>query len=669
MFLTFVFLQVVLSIYSENVKEVFVKSGATGGNGTESSPVGKISDALTKLNDSSVEQLNITIIKQDEDKPALVAGVNEFDKNVSLMIQGKQNESANGTPELVEINCTYLAEGNGESDTNKDLFTCKQNVTFKYLKFIYPLSLGNASNDGSTLAIIRLVANSGGSTQVLSDHSSMTTESNKLSPNLTISTCQFVRPTETETANIHLVKVEAGEFNMEAVSFSDDNNTAKFSTTPFLFDKATKVTLIASTLNNIESSASAVVKIGGKSETKIEVNVHGCTFANCISTEEAGSATSGALYVESDQSDSKFNISESSRFSGTKTTFSSCECANGKSGGIYLKMSAISNANQLIWSEENKLTFTNCTAGSKSTGLYLDVKSEKFKEIAKAMKEKFAKNYVKGTNDWFVAAKGTDEGEDIDFTAIYFDPHEAYVQSGGSDDTADGTKTKPFKTIKGANDLLDKSKGPGEFSIKILKENEKSNQEVLKADAVTFSKETGITIEGVVEAGDTGNEADTKVEIDCSNISESDLFTCQKTVTFKNLVFDFKSASELVANEQKDSSSTYALIHADSESTSLTIDTCDFKQTTSTNTLGMLTNTGEEIKIHLVKVSAGTLMMTGIKCVNDGETALFKVTPSLVERSIESCDRGCGNEEGGSGKGNSNEHQKWNNRRGKRDQK
>ncbi|KAH7822280.1 uncharacterized protein MONOS_9649 [Monocercomonoides exilis] len=629
MFLTLVFLQVVLSICAEGeVKEVFVKSGGNGTNGTSNDPIGKISDAYQKLNDTSAEQLNITIIKQDDGQPALVAGVNEFDKDKPLMIQGKQNESANGTPELVEINCIYLADVNNENE-NKDLFTCKQNVTFKFLKFIYPLSLGNASNDDNTLAIIHLVANSGGSTQVLSDHSSMTTESNKLSPNLTISTCQFVRPTETETANIHLVKVDEGEFNMEAVSFSDDNNTAKFSTTPFLFDKATKVTLIASTLNNIESSESAVVKIVGKSETKIEVNVHGCTFANCISTENGTNATSGALYVESDHSESKFNISESKRYSNAKTTFTSCECANGKSGGIYLKMSAISSADNLIWSEENKLTFTNCTAGSKSTGLYLDVKSEKYKEIAEEMKKKFAKNYVEGTNDWFVAAKGTNS-EDIDFTAIYFDPHEAYVKSGGSDDAADGTKEKPFKTIKGANDLLDKSKGPGEFSIKIMKKGEESGQEVLKAEAVTFSKETGITIEGVVEAEETGNEADTKVEIDCSNISESDLFTCQKTVTFKNLIFDFNSTSGQVTDQSEGNEGTYALIHADSVSTSLTIDTCDFKQTTSTNTRGMLSNTGEEIKIHLVKVSAGTLMMNMVECTSENEVK-FSDTPFLVD--------------------------------------
>ncbi|KAH7822391.1 uncharacterized protein MONOS_14122 [Monocercomonoides exilis] len=619
-------------MYSEGkVEEKFVKSGGNG-NGTKDSPIGKISDAYDKLNgDTSSTSYIITIIKQEDGQPALVAGVNTFDKEKPLMIQGKQNEGANGTPELVEINCTYLTEGNGNSDTNTDLFTCKQNVTFKYLKFIYPVSLGNASNDDNTLAIIRLVANSGGSTQVSSDHSSMTTNTNKLSPNLTISTCQFVRPTETETANIHLVKVEAGEFNMEAVSFSDDNNTAKFSTTPFLFDKATKVTLIASTLNNIESSASAVVKIVGNNSEKIEVNVHGCTFANCISTE-ASNATSGALYVESDQSDSTFNIGESSRISNATTTFTSCECANGKSGGIYLKMTKIDSAEKLTWSEEEKLTVSGCKAGSdKQTFLYLDVNSEKLQDIAKAMKEKFAKNYVKGTNDWFVAAKGTNsEGEDIDFTAVYFDPHEAYVKNGGSDDTADGTKTKPFKTIKGANDLLDKSKGPGEFSIKILKEKGKSNQEVLKADAVTFSKETGITIEGVVEAEETGNEADTKVEIDCSNISESDLFTCQKTVTFKNLIFDFKSTSGQVKNQFEGNEGPYALIHATDGSVSLTIDTCDFKLTTQTNTLGMLTNTGEEVKSHLVKVSAGTLTMNKVECTSENEVK-FSETPFLVD--------------------------------------
>ncbi|KAH7822427.1 uncharacterized protein MONOS_6424 [Monocercomonoides exilis] len=157
----------------------------------------------------------------------------------------------------------------------------------------------------------------------------------------------------------------------------------------------------------------------------------------------------------------------------------------------------------------------------------------------------------------------------------------------------------------------------------------KSNKTVTD-EAITFSKETGITIEGVVEAGDTGNEAETKVEIDCSTADKADLFTCQKTVTFKNLIFDFKSTSELVANEQKDSSSTYALIHADSESVSLTIDTCDFKLTIQTNTLGMLTNTGEEVKCYLVKVSAGTLTMNKVECTSENEVK-FSETPFLVD--------------------------------------
>ncbi|KAH7822594.1 uncharacterized protein MONOS_17628 [Monocercomonoides exilis] len=216
MFLKLVFLQVVLSIYSEEgkVEEMFVKSKASsGGDGTEGNPMDSIKGAYDKLNgDTSSSSYIITIIKQENNTPALVAGVNEFDKNVSLMIQGKQ--SGNGTPELVEINCTSTEE-NGDTGSSKDLFTCKQNVTFKYLKFIYPMSLGTASNDGNTLAIIHLVANSEESISGSSDLLSTTTNSDNLSPNLTISTCQFARPAG--TANIHLVKVEAGEFNMEAV--------------------------------------------------------------------------------------------------------------------------------------------------------------------------------------------------------------------------------------------------------------------------------------------------------------------------------------------------------------------------------------------------------------------------------------------------------------------
>ncbi|KAH7826228.1 uncharacterized protein MONOS_8312 [Monocercomonoides exilis] len=638
MFLKLVFLQVVLSIYADNeegdVKEVFVQSGKNG-NGTEDSPAGKISEAYNNLTDENAKGCIITVIKQEEGSDALVAGMNAFDKNVSLMIRGKQTE--NKTIELVEINCTYLSEGNGDTGSSKDIFNCKQNVTFKHLKFIYPSSLGNASNEESTWAIIRLVKNEENSATESTDHSVTTTESTKLSPNLTISACHFVR-TEAETGvvGIHLVKVEAGEFNMEAVSCKDETNIAKFSTTPFLIEDATKVTLIASTFKNIESSKSAVAKIVGKSDAKIEVNVHGCTFINCKSTEETN-ATSGALYVESNQSESTFNISESKRFLNAATTFTSCECAKGKSGGIYLKMTAISSAEKLIWPEEEKLKISGCKAESeKQTFLYLEVPDDKLQAIAKAMKQQFAKNYVEGTNDWFVAAKGKNS-EDIDFTAIYFDPHEAYVQSGANDDNkADGTKGKPFSTIKKAYELLEKSKGLGEFSIKILKEKENSNQAVLKAEAVTFSKETGITIEGVVEAEETGNEADTKVEIDCGNVSEKDLFTCQKTVTFKNLIFDFPAKQE-DDDDETDSNVTgpFALISAGSESTSLTIESCEFKRPTqASHSDGMLSNTGDgTVEIHLVKVSAGTLTMNKVECTSDNEVK-FSTTPFLVDGTI-----------------------------------
>ncbi|KAH7822593.1 uncharacterized protein MONOS_17627 [Monocercomonoides exilis] len=207
------------------------------------------------------------------------------------------------------------------------------------------------------------------------------------------------------------------------------------------------------------------------------------------------------------------------------TTFTSCECPNGKSGGIYLKMPNIETADKLIWSAEEKLKIN--------------------------------------------------------------------------------------------------SKGFGEFSIEILKEKGKSNQEVLKAEAVTFSKETGITIEGVVEAEETASEAETKVEIDCSAVDKADLFTCEKIVTFKNLIFDIKATSEQETSVSEGNEGPFALICAaarteyeintESESVSLTIESCK-----------------EDIKFHLVKVSSGTLTMNKVECTSENEVK-FSATPFLVD--------------------------------------
>ncbi|KAH7816877.1 uncharacterized protein MONOS_6857 [Monocercomonoides exilis] len=288
----------------------------------------------------------------------------------------------------VEIDCGAASGG--------DLFTCEKRVTLKYLVFSFPATSGSGTS-GSRANVA----------------SSALINANTGSVSLTIETCEFKRPGSGNNIGIHLVKVSAGSLRMTGVDCTDNTNSVSFSTTPFLVEGTTStVTLTGLNLKKITSSASAVVKM---TSDAITVTLDGCTFTECNSNGE----TSGALHVESGGTGSTFKIGDTD-----KTTFTSCTCTNGKSGGIYLKMTGIASEKQLSWGTGVKLEFSECNAaGSKITGLYLDVPVGLHENIAKAMKSSFAKNYVRGTYDWYVAVKGADGSADaVDFITEYFDP-------------------------------------------------------------------------------------------------------------------------------------------------------------------------------------------------------------------------------------------------------
>ncbi|KAH7819314.1 uncharacterized protein MONOS_13811 [Monocercomonoides exilis] len=183
-----------------------------------------------------------------------------------------------------------------------------------------------------------------------------------------------------------------------------------------------------------------------------------------------------------------------------------------------------------------------------------------------------------------------------------------FVKSGVTD--GDGTTFEtPIGSLRGACDLLAVTSDQG-FAIKIIK------GDALKAEAITFDKSTGITIEGIINADGTNG----KVEIDCDAKSNSDLFTCKQHVSFKYLIFNFPTILTQSSGTLKENAGSFALIHADAESVSLVIDTCEFVRPT----------TGE-VNIHLVKVSAGTLIMNQVECIHSETDVAFTVTPFMVD--------------------------------------
>eukprot|EP00770_Monocercomonoides_exilis_P015391 MONOS_15337.1-p1 / transcript=MONOS_15337.1 / gene=MONOS_15337 / organism=Monocercomonoides_exilis_PA203 / gene_product=unspecified product / transcript_product=unspecified product / location=Mono_scaffold01201:7119-8116(-) / protein_length=308 / sequence_SO=supercontig / SO=protein_coding / is_pseudo=false len=302
-------------------------------DGTKAKPYRSMKTAYEQL--TGDEETGGYVIKVITAAGLLTVEANTFAKKTGITIEGVDNAA-------VEEETNTKVEINYGATLETDLFTCKEMVTFKHLVF------GFSATSGQTEGVFALIHAAEGSVS------------------LTIETCEFKRPGSGDNIGIHLVRVSAGSLTMTGVGCADEENVASFTATPFLVDGTTStVTLTGLNLEKITSSSSAVMKITSTSE--VEISLNKCTFTECTSSDTT-TATSGALYVESENAGSTFTIG------GTdKTTFTSCTCTNGKSGGIYLKMTGIAGEKQLSWGTGVKLEFSECTAtGSKSTGLYLE---------------------------------------------------------------------------------------------------------------------------------------------------------------------------------------------------------------------------------------------------------------------------------------------------------
>ncbi|KAH7827368.1 uncharacterized protein MONOS_17315 [Monocercomonoides exilis] len=615
-----------LSTYSEenDLTEVFVKlTGEDSKNGTSASEAIKsMTTAYNKLKSDGDESVAIKVVN---DTSSFIAEVITFNKK-NITIMGVNDDGSEITE--VSISCSV--------GTDNDFFTCEKIVEFMYLNFEFK---ANADSSSSANAGEKaLIASGEGSTSVNISHCKFSR------PKATIPGNMFTNNEGTEDSPIafHLVKVGAGALAMNNVECTDDNDAVTFSATPFLAEGTiTDISLIELNLKKIVSSTGAVVKIvgnennneGGRhdnedsgTEGAVVLTLDKCTFAECGSTEPAGTATSGVLYFESNKTESKISVGNTGAI-----TFSKCACAKGKSGGMYIKMTGITDASKLTWPEAGTgLVFTECTAGEedsvRNTGLYLEVPEALIGDIAKAMKDGFAKEYTMEKNDWFIAAKGADSHSDIDFTALYFDPHQAFAKNNG---TGEGrTLNAASSNLAKALTIFDNPKSSEIYVIKVVKD-----EAAFTADSVEFDKKN-ITIMGV---GSDGNKCETdRVDISCSVGIDKDFFTCKKIVEFMYLNFEFK-ADTTVSGSKKNDGEEKALIVAGSDSTSLNISHCKFTQSKVETSNDLFANDEPQditIGFHLVKVCAGKLNITDVECADNTDEVRFSVAPFLSKGAL-----------------------------------
>ncbi|KAH7816544.1 uncharacterized protein MONOS_4908 [Monocercomonoides exilis] len=303
----------------------------------------------------------------------------------------------------------------------------------------------------------------------------------------------------------------------------------------------------------------------------------------------------GTLYVNCYNSEITFTVGD-----GGVTSFTSCSCSDGKSGGICLYGPNITSESQLKWpSDGTNLVFQDCKCGEgqskRNIVLYFVLNNDYlFKDIADTMKASFAANYTNRDNNEFIIC-GIDNAE-IDIVSEYYSiVTTCYVKSGA--ENGDGLNfDSPTGSVKKGYCLFADDVSFIGYYINIIDAKDK-----LKAEQIAFDKNEGVTVEGINSQG-TGN---TMVSIDCNVHSDQYLFSCLRKVEFVFLAFYFPIA--LSDGYHYDSALIYGC-------DSLTIKNCQFIRP-STNR--------ENVDYHLVLSEDGDFYMDNVECVDDSRNVSF----------------------------------------------
>ncbi|KAH7819576.1 uncharacterized protein MONOS_13609 [Monocercomonoides exilis] len=172
-----------------------------------------------------------------------------------------------------------------------------------------------------------------------------------------------------------------------------------------------------------------------------------------------------------------------------------------------------------------------------------------------------------------------------------------YVKQSGKDENSGLEIEQEKPSLNDAYNLL---RNDSPCNMKIVYDTKP-----LIAEAVEFSKEHGITIEGVNNEGN-GN---TEVAIDCDVHPGNHLFICVGIVEFKYFSFHFATTldSEIPTGEEFD------LIYARYASSKIIH--CTFIRPVAG---------GNEIKYFLLKALGGSLTMDSVKCVDEENTLISR---------------------------------------------
>ncbi|KAH7831373.1 uncharacterized protein MONOS_14906 [Monocercomonoides exilis] len=404
-----------------------------------------------------------------------------------------------------------------------------------------------------------------------------------------------------DLVNIRFVSISTAFLTIDTVECADESEMIAFPSAPFHFpcNYGRYTTVSSLRLKKITSNADCIMDIQCEvSKRGSTLRIRNCSFEECNSCKLKMDRHCGALYVD-------MGLDCDPLFSHG-TSFSSCKCDHGYSGGLHLSINNPSNGTHLMYTGVDRLIFEGCAAGTglrqKNTGFYLSIIAHDYirDEYIHFLKVIFP-GFKRPDNEWMIIFNG------YDITTEYIDPPTSYLQLsttttylkvGGRGDG--GCFDSPKGSFFGALNWLS-----GGGAIKIIKDAQ-------PLTAIAFSLNEGriITIEGIGNSNENNEEA----EINCDVHPGSNLFTCYSSVVFQYLGFMYpKTLDSVEENGMRTNAEPSALIYAGG-SGALNINNCRF--------IRPAIGEDEAIEIHLVKMDRGHLSMNFVELLNAENSSL-----------------------------------------------
>ncbi|KAH7815668.1 uncharacterized protein MONOS_18299 [Monocercomonoides exilis] len=291
-----------------------------------------------------------------------------------------------------------------DAKSNGHLFTCKSEVEFRGISFLFPLSLDVLEKSTSSLIVAA-----------------------SADAKLSLVNCKFVRlgpvePTnDEEIAKIHLVKVTEGELEMSGVACKGDNEV-KFEKSVFDIESASSVKFDTIEINKVSVIDGAAISIQDASDKASSVKIEGLSMNGV----KSGNGLCAGVMIKMTEKDSKVEMGRVK-----KCSFKSCEAVSGKAGAIFIEVKDAVDNLKLPGKGNLEL---DSNKGENSVAS-LCIIAEDFENFCKQEDAfGFAKDYNDGNKGWIVGAK--EEGGDLE------DVYEKYLKHEEPKDEPEPEKKK-----------------------------------------------------------------------------------------------------------------------------------------------------------------------------------------------------------------------------------